>query len=115
MKTQFARILSALLAAAALSGGSACGPRSSENTVTVRVEDLRPMTAKVVDLDRTTDTVTVENANGFRFAFYGCSDYCVGDYVTAIMHTNGTPDITDDYFLKVHYSGYCDYSGENLE
>ena len=50
-----------------------------------------------------------------EFAFYGCSDYCVGDYVTAIMNTNGTPDIKDDYFLKVHYSGYCDYSGENLE
>ena len=113
MKTNLARILSALLAAAALTGGSGNAPRAAENAV--NPDDLRPMTAKVVELDRENDIVTVENAGGFRFAFCGCSDYCLGDYVSAIMHTNGTPGIADDYFVKVHYSGYCDYSGENLE
>ena len=109
-----ALILLALLASAAVSCGSQA-ETAPRNTLTVRVEDLRAMTARVVELDRKTDTVTVENANGFRFAFYGCSDYCIGDYVSAVMHSNGTPEIADDYFLAVRYSGYCDYSGESLE
>ena len=76
---------------------------------------LSPLTARITDLDRTNDTVTVETATGIRFAFYGCEDYCVGDYVSAILYDNGTPhDCRDDIIVSVHYSGYSDYAGDPL-
>lgn len=63
-------------------------------------------TAEVVVVDYETDTVTVENAVGHRFAFFGCEDYFVGDYVSMIMSDNGTPKVLDDVILDVQYSGY---------
>ena len=75
---------------------------------------LSPVTARVVDLNRTDDIVTIEMANGHRYAFFGCSDYCEGDYVSAIVWKNGTEDIRDDIIVSVHYSGYSDYAGDNL-
>lgn len=76
---------------------------------------LNPLTARITDLDRTTDTVTIETATGIRFAFYGCEDYCVGDYVSAILYDNGTKgNATDDIIVSVHYSGYSDYAGDPL-
>ena len=71
---------------------------------------LSPMTAKVVDLDYPADTVTVETATGHLYAFHGCEDYCVGDYVSAIVWKNRTDTMTDDVILSVHYAGYCDYA-----
>ena len=109
MKTRTILFLAALLASAAVSGTSKPGNAPADPEL-VRIEDLRPVTAKVVELDRETDIVTVETASGFLFEFTGCSDYCEGDYVSAIMHTNGTPGIRDDYFVTVHYSGYSDYA-----
>ena len=76
---------------------------------------LCPITARIVDLNRTTDVVTIELANGHRFAFTGCEDYCEGDYVSAILWNNGTPhDCRDDIIVSVHYSGYSDYAGDPL-
>lgn len=71
---------------------------------------LYPMTAKVVDLDRPADVVTIETASGYQYQFYGCEDYCEGDFVSAIVWKNGTERITDDVILAVHYSGWCDYA-----
>ena len=76
---------------------------------------LSPITARVIETNRTTDTVTVQMANGFQYAFSGCSDYCVGDYVSAIVWKNGTEDVRDDVIVSVHYSGYADYAGDPLE
>ena len=75
---------------------------------------LSPVTARVVDLNRTDDIVTIELANGYQYAFEGCSDYCVGDFVSAIVWRNGTDIITDDIIVSVHYSGYSDYAGDPL-
>ncbi len=76
---------------------------------------LSPLTAKIVDLDRPNDVVTIETASGIRFAFEGCEDYCVGDYVSAILWKNGTPhDCRDDIIVSVHYAGYSDYAGDPL-
>lgn len=113
MKTRTALLLLALLASAAVSCTNRPG-NAPADPETVRIEDLRPVTAKVVELDRETDTVTVETASGFLFAFEGCEDYEIGDYISAIMHTNGTPNITDDRFLTVHYSGYSEYA-DNIQ
>lgn len=71
---------------------------------------LCPITAKITDLDRTQDIVTVQMANGHRYAFCGCEDYVVGDYVSAIVWNGGTKnDATDDIIVSVHYAGYSDY------
>ena len=113
MKTRTALLLLALLASAAVSCTNRAGTVPADPSL-VRIEDLRPVTAKIVELDRETDTVTVETATGFLFAFTGCEDYEIGDFVSAIMHTNGTPGITDDYFLTVHYSGWSDYA-DNIQ
>ena len=116
MKTRTILFLLALLASAAVSGTNhpETAPAAPADPEIVRIEDLRPVTAKVVGLDRENDIVTVETASGFLFAFEGCSDYCEGDYVSAIMHTNGTPGIKDDYFVTVHYSGWSDYA-DNIQ
>ena len=77
---------------------------------------LSPVTAKIVEMNRETDVVVIEMANGHRYAFFGCEDYCEGDYVSAIVWRNGTPDdCRDDIIVSVHYSGYSDYSGDPLE
>ena len=76
---------------------------------------LSPMTARITDLNRTQDIVTIEMANGLTYQFYGCEDYCVGDYVSAILYDNGTKgNATDDIIVSVHYSGYSDYAGDPL-
>ena len=76
---------------------------------------LMPVTARITDLNRTTDIVTIEMANGHLFTFEGCEDYLVGDYVSAILWNNGTPnDCRDDIIVSVHYSGYSDYASDPL-
>lgn len=67
---------------------------------------LYPATATVTDLDYERDIVTVENANGYAYQFYGCEDYAEGDLVSMILYSNGTDDITDDEILMVYYSGF---------
>lgn len=109
MKTRTSLLLAVLLASAAVSCAGRAGNAPADPTL-YRIDDLRPVTAKVVELDYASDTVTVETASGFLFAFEGCEDYEIGDFVSAIMHTNGTPNITDDRFLTVHYSGYSEYA-----
>lgn len=74
---------------------------------------LSPLTAKVVDLDRSTDTVTIETSTGILYQFYGCEDYCMGDYVSAIVWRNGTEGVTDDVIISAHYAGYSDYAEQN--
>lgn len=71
---------------------------------------LSPLTAKVVDLDRSTDTVTIETSTGILYQFYGCEDWCEGDFITAIMWKNGTNNITDDALVTWQYSGWSDYA-----
>ena len=67
---------------------------------------LYAQTAIVTDLDYENDIVTVENANGFAYQFYGCEDYDEGDFVSMICYSNGTEVVTDDVILSVRYSGF---------
>lgn len=67
---------------------------------------LYPATATVTGLDYENDLVTVENANGYTYQYYGCENYAEGDLVSMILYSNGTDDITDDEILMVYYSGY---------
>lgn len=65
-----------------------------------------PETAKVVDVDYTTDLVTVETYTGFTFVFEGCEDWLEGDGVSLLMDDNGTEFIVDDAILKAEYTAW---------
>lgn len=78
----------------------------SLSTETKHVANIYPATMEVVALERETDTVVIEDSNGFQFAFYGIEDYNVNDFVSVLLSDNGTVEITDDIILDVDYSGY---------
>lgn len=75
---------------------------------TVYQKHLYPETSIVIDIDETEDIVTVECANGNRFAFFGVEDYMQGDLVALTMHDNGTKIVYDDEIIKTEYAGYTD-------
>ena len=70
-----------------------------------------PHTAQVVYLNYHADTVTVKTATGLLYTFDGTEDYILGDLVSLIMDSNGTPNyVKDDLIIDVRYSGYTSVS-----
>ncbi len=69
-----------------------------------KMDNLYPISTRVVELDYTTDTVTVEQANGMLWSFYGCDDWELGDNCNLIMDDNGTPEVYDDIIVDYRYS-----------
>ena len=59
--------------------------------------------AKVIDLDRDNDIVTVIDGIGYTWQFSGCEDWMINDYVSFVMYDNGTESITDDIIIDLHY------------
>ena len=72
----------------------------------VATAELYPETARIVEIDRDADTVTVETFTGFLFVFEGCEDYAEGDGVSLIMDTCGTEKIYDDKIVMAQYCGW---------
>ena len=65
--------------------------------------------AFVVDkLDYARDKVIVTDAVGMEWEFAECEDWEKGDMVVAIMSDNGTPIMSDDYFVEIQFAGYID-------
>jgi len=79
----------------------ACGTQGEAHS-----DHFYAMTAKVVALDYTVDLVTVEDFNGFRWCFYECDDWQIGDCVSIVMHDNDTPLIFDDVIYSVRYGAW---------
>ena len=68
---------------------------------------IYPATAVVTYVDYTTDTVVVTNATGYNYAFEGVEDLEVGDVMSLVMYSNGTPwFIPDDQMVSARYSGF---------
>lgn len=67
-------------------------------------DNLYPISTKVVSIDYTADKVTVEQANGTMWSFYGCDDWELDDNCNLIMNDNGTPEIYDDIVVDYRYS-----------
>lgn len=59
--------------------------------------------AKVIELDRDNDIVTVIDGIGYTWQFTECDDWMIGDYVSCIMYDMGTESITDDIIIDYHY------------
>lgn len=72
----------------------------------VATAEIYPETAKVVEVDYNTDTVTVETFTGFLFAFEGCEDWMIGDCASLIMEDNGTELVYDDEIIMAQYGGW---------
>lgn len=62
-------------------------------------------TAKIIEVNRITDTVTCEDYNGNLWEFTECEDWEVGDIAALLMNNNGTENIYDDTIVEVRYCG----------
>lgn len=65
--------------------------------------------AVVVEVDEERETVTAQDAAGYRWSFYsdGAGDWEIGDGVALTMYDNGTPDsILDDWVIGAHYERF---------
>ena len=63
--------------------------------------------ARVVELDRISDSVIVEDSNGELWEFEGCEDWQEGDGAALLMSDNGTPfSIYDDEIISVQYQRF---------
>lgn len=71
-------------------------------------EKYYPETGKVISVSG--DVVTVETCTGNLFEFYGSEDWMIGDCVSMILNSCGTPTVEDDEILKVKYSGAGNFS-----
>lgn len=61
----------------------------------------------VENIDDKTDVVTVENCNGYQFAFEAPRyDFFEGDDVSCVMSDMGTPSILDDAVISATYDRY---------
>ena len=64
------------------------------------------LTAIVTKTDRAADVVTIEDATGNEWQFYGVEDWEVGDGASAVMCDNGTQEIFDDSIVSVRYTSW---------
>ena len=67
--------------------------------------DLYAKNAVVVELNRNSDLVKIQDSQGFVWEFFGCEDWEINDNCACIMNTQGTSEIFDDVILKVTYQG----------
>lgn len=73
------------------------------------VATLYARTAKITEVDYTTDTVTLVDGAGRLWSFTGCEDYAVDDFVSLLMSDAGTPESCyDDVIVSACYAGFWD-------
>ena len=67
------------------------------------IDLIYPTSAVVVATDLMTDTVILDDGQN-TWVLLGVEDWDVGDCVSLIMSTNGTPEIEDDIIVKARFS-----------
>lgn len=67
--------------------------------------DTYPAVFVVHEIDRSADTLTLIDYNGWMWDVYGVEDFEVGDVVGAIMDDMGTDLIYDDEVQSIRYCG----------
>jgi len=50
--------------------------------------------------------VTMSTETGHMYCYAGASDEEVGDLMSVLMDSNGTPNVADDRIVQVRYSGF---------
>lgn len=80
---------------------------SANQNTAHNAESLYPATMVVTEVNRQNNTVTIETATGFMYAFTGTEDWDVGDVCSCIMSDEGTPDdIEDDSIISCRYTSF---------
>ena len=74
--------------------------------IAIASAEIYPETAKVVLVDRDTDTVYVETFTGHVFSFKECEDWQEGDCASLIMDDNGTEKVFDDQIVMAQYGAW---------
>lgn len=79
--------------------------------------DCYPLAAVVVECDDRNDLVTVEDAAGNLWQFYGVEDWHPGDIAAMIMDGKNTPIIYDDEIVPntIRYAGWPELFAEKAE
>lgn len=93
-------LVCAIAAGVCLIGSIVQAVRAEESNTTYA------LICEVVEVDRATDTVTVQDFNGNLWAFSGCDDWVEGDSCGIVMNTMGTTSIYDDEIENVKYGGW---------
>lgn len=73
--------------------------------MTAAKAETYPAVFVVHEIDRTTDTLTLIDFNGWMWDVYGAEDFDIGDVVGAIMDDVGTEVIYDDEVQCIRYCG----------
>lgn len=72
------------------------------SSTAINNEETYPQTAIVTEIDG--NTVEVTDGVGNSWLWEGAEDYQLGDCVSMIMDSHGTPVVFDDSILKMKYS-----------
>ena len=72
-----------------------------------KISNLYAKSAIVTHVNHVTDTVTIQDNNGFCWEFKGCEDWQNGDKCACIMNDNATKQIYDDKIISVTYENNC--------
>lgn len=68
---------------------------------------IYPRTFYVYEIDEQNDIMYMVDGAGLDWSWKGTEDYCVGDYVCAIMGDNETPyNIYDDNMIELRHAGF---------
>ena len=95
-------LIAALLTLATLTAGSIKADAAAEK---MSEKNLYPQTFIVYEVDREFDIVYLMTFSGMEYEWEGVEDWHAGDIASALMYDNGTPKITDDEIIKLHYAG----------
>jgi len=64
---------------------------------------IYPETMKVTSIQGGIARMEVTTGHAYEM---DAEDYEIGDLVSLIMYSNGTPEVTDDVILSARYSGF---------
>lgn len=73
---------------------------------TTGVSNLYSRVGIVVVCDAVNDTVVVEDAEGWLYAFDGVEDWRIGDTCAMVMDSQGTSNIEDDAIVATTYQSW---------
>ena len=86
-------------------GNFAFSNANETNAGTAKTSKIYPTTGVVTEISYEEDSVTLTDATGETWMFYGCEDWQKGDICSLLMDDKGTELIYDDEILKPIYSG----------
>ena len=69
---------------------------------------IYPATGIVVDVDYSSDIVTIRRISGHQFSFSGTDDWYIGDMASCIFYSGTSEYIDDDEIITVRCAGHVE-------